>query len=84
MTQPLTLEVGAKAPAFTALDQAGNEHHLTDYLEEGKTVVLYFYPKDSTPGCTTQACDFRDNMNRLNGEGIVVLGIDSRIHEIVI
>ena len=75
MTQPLTLEVGAKAPAFTALDQAGNEHHLTSYLEEGKTVVLYFYPKDSTPGCTTQACDFRDNMNRLNGEGIVVLGV---------
>ena len=45
MTQPLTLEVGAKAPAFTALDQAGNEHHLTSYLEEGKTVVCTSIPR---------------------------------------
>ena len=75
MSETVQLNPGDSAPAFTALDEQGNEHPLQAYLDDGKTVILYFYPKDSTPGCTTQACDFRDNMARLTGEGHVVLGV---------
>lgn len=75
MSETVQLNPGDSAPAFTALDEQGNEHTLQAYLDDGKTVILYFYPKDSTPGCTTQACDFRDNMGRLTGEGHVVLGV---------
>ena len=75
MSETIELSAGDAAPAFTATDEHGNEHSLQGYLDEGKTVILYFYPKDSTPGCTTQACDFRDNMGRLNGESYVVLGV---------
>jgi len=75
MSETIELSAGDAAPAFTATDEHGNEHTLQTYLDEGKTVILYFYPKDSTPGCTTQACDFRDNMGRLNGESYVVLGV---------
>ena len=63
------------APAFSAEDSAGNVWNLSDILAEGKRVVLYFYPKDSTPGCTTQACDFRDNMGTLSSANVVVLGV---------
>ena len=75
MSPPVTLEPGQQAPDFTATDGSGAEHRLSDYLAEGKTVILYFYPKDSTPGCTTQACDFRDNMNRLQSENTIVFGV---------
>lgn len=62
-----------KAHQFTLPDQNGKKHSLSDYL--GKWVVVYFYPKDNTPGCTIEACSFRDTMSELTSEGIVVLGI---------
>jgi len=68
-----TPEVGSPAPAFRLQDQAGAWHELKDY--RGKWVVLYFYPKDDTPGCTTQACEFRDNIFAFNKLGAVILGI---------
>ena len=74
MGEAITLEVGGNAPQFSTQDAEGNIWDLSTLLAEGKRVVLYFYPKDSTPGCTTQACDFRDNMNRLNSANVVVLG----------
>ena len=74
MGEAITLEVGGNAPQFSTQDAEGNIWDLSALLAEGKRVVLYFYPKDSTPGCTTQACDFRDNMNRLNSANVVVLG----------
>jgi len=67
------LQEGAKAPAFTSKDQDGNTVSLSDF--KGKKVVLYFYPKDSTPGCTAEACDFRDNYQGLKAKGIEVLGV---------
>lgn len=75
MTDPVTLEEGQISPDFSAVDSAGNAYQLSALNAEGKTVILYFYPKDSTPGCTTQACDFRDNMARLNSENVIVLGV---------
>jgi peroxiredoxin Q/BCP len=66
-------EVGSPAPAFRLQDQAGAWHELNDY--RGKWLVLYFYPKDDTPGCTTQACEFRDNIFAFNKLGAVILGI---------
>jgi peroxiredoxin Q/BCP len=65
--------VGTPAPAFKLQDQAGKWHSLSDY--KGKWVVLYFYPKDNTPGCTTQACEFRDNIFAYREIGAVILGI---------
>ena len=62
-----------KAPNFTLLDQEGKEHSLSDYL--GKKVLLYFYPKDDTPGCTTEACNFRDRLNELKKYKLQVLGV---------
>ncbi len=67
------LKVGQPAPAFKLQDQAGKWHQLSDY--KGKWVALYFYPKDDTPGCTTQACSFRDNVFAFNQEGAVILGV---------
>ena len=67
------LKEGDKAPAFTAKDQNGKEASLSDY--KGKKVVLYFYPKDDTPGCTAQACNLRDNYSELQKKGFVVLGV---------
>ena len=75
MTETVQLESGSPAPQFSAVDQNGVEHTLSDYMAQGKSVILYFYPKDSTPGCTTQACDFRDNMAQLNQGDYVVLGV---------
>jgi peroxiredoxin Q/BCP len=66
-------KVGDPAPAFKLQDQAGKWHQLGDY--KGKWVALYFYPKDDTPGCTTQACSFRDNVFAFNKEGAVILGV---------
>lgn len=62
-----------KAPLFTLLDQNGHAHTLSQYL--GKKVLLYFYPKDDTPGCTTEACSFRDNYEELTKAGLVILGV---------
>lgn len=67
------LKEGDKAPDFTAPDQNGNVHSLADY--HGKQLVLYFYPKDMTSGCTVQACDFRDNLARIRTHGAEVLGV---------
>ena len=67
------LEVGMKAPDFTLLDKLGNEVHLSDYL--GKKVVLYFYPKDNTSGCTKQACSFALNYNNFQEKNAIVIGI---------
>ena len=67
------LEVGMKAPEFTLQDQDGREVSLADY--RGKKVVLYFYPKDSTPGCTRQACAFAGSLSEIKAQGAVVLGV---------
>ena len=69
----MPLSVGDTAPAFTVKDTNGNTVSLSDFA--GKTVVLYFYPKDDTPGCTKQACSFRDNYADYQGKDIVVLGV---------
>lgn len=67
---------GAKAPDFSlqGIDEHGREHtyRLLDLLKQGKEIVLYSYPKDSTPGCTQEACDFRDNWNRISAHALVV------------
>ena len=78
----MTLQVGNKAPAFEAKDQNGNLLKLSDF--KGKKVVLYFYPKDDTPGCTAQACSLRDNYDALLAKGYVVLGVsvdDEKAHQ---
>ena len=67
------LEVGMKAPDFTLPDKRGNSVSLSDFL--GKKVVLYFYPKDSTPGCTRQACAFAQNHSNFEDKNVVVIGI---------
>lgn len=67
------LEVGTKAPSFSLPDQDGNVHTLEDY--RGKKVVLYFYPKDNTPGCTKQACGFAQLYPQFTEKGAVVLGV---------
>jgi peroxiredoxin Q/BCP len=67
------LEKGQPAPAFTLRDQDGNQVSLGDF--SGKKVIVYFYPAASTPGCTTEACDFRDNLNSLASAGYQVLGL---------
>ena len=67
------LEVGTKAPDFTLPDQDGNMHFLSEY--RGKKVILYFYPKDNTAGCTKQACGFAERYPQFTEKGAVVLGI---------
>lgn len=69
----MALTVGMDAPSFTAKDTNGNTVSLSDFA--GKTVVLYFYPKDDTPGCTLQAQSFRDNYAEYQGKDMVVLGV---------
>lgn len=71
----MALTVGTPAPAFTAKDTNGNTVSLSNF--SGKTVILYFYPKDDTPGCTKQACSFRDNYSAYQGKDIVVLGVSA-------
>ncbi|MCC5650837.1 peroxiredoxin [Nostoc sp. XA013] len=71
----MPLAVGTDAPAFTAKDTKGNTVSLSDL--RGKTVVLYFYPKDDTPGCTKQACSFRDAQAQYQGKDIVILGVSA-------
>ena len=67
------LEIGTKAPDFTLPDQLGQEHSLSDYL--GKKVILYFYPKDNTAGCSKQACGYSANVPQFTEKGAVILGI---------
>jgi len=67
------IEPGKKAPAFTLTDQDGKSHRLADYA--GRPVVLYFYPKDDTSGCTKEACSFRDHRPRFNSSKAAVLGV---------
>ena len=76
------VEVGKTAPDFSLPDQDGVKHKLSDY--RGKPVVLYFYPKDDTPGCTKEACSFRDSFAEFKKAGIEVLGVsvdDEKSHE---
>lgn len=68
-----TLEVGQKAPEIITTNQNGDPIKLSDFL--GKKIILYFYPKDNTPGCTTEACNFRDNYQALLNDGFEVLGV---------
>ena len=67
------IEPGKKAPAFSLKDQNGTVHRLADY--EGRPVILYFYPKDDTPGCTKEACAFQDNLPRFKTNKAAVLGV---------
>src|SRR5438445_12458688 len=67
------LQAGTKAPDFSASDQSGNKVTLRDY--RGKKVVLYFYPKDDTPGCTKEACAFRDGFSKFKELGVEILGV---------
>jgi peroxiredoxin Q/BCP len=71
----MPLKVGDIAPEFTLLSNEGKEISLKDF--RGKKVVLYFYPKDNTPGCTVEACSFRDNLARVKRKGAIVLGISA-------
>ena len=78
----MTLQVGDPAPDFTAKDQDGQTIGLHDF--KGKKLVLYFYPKDDTPGCTAQACDLRDNYERMLAQGYAVVGVsvdDEKSHQ---
>src|SRR5215475_9280161 len=68
-------EAGEKAPAFSLEDQSGKTVKLSDF--KGRKVVLYFYPKDDTPGCTKEACNFRDGFDEIKSQGAVVLGVSA-------
>ena len=70
-----TLKEGDKAPDFTAKDQNGKTVSLADF--KGKNVILYFYPKDDTPGCTAEACSFRDNYQSMLSKGFQVIGVST-------
>ncbi len=75
-------EVGQNAPEFSAVNQDGKMLHLADF--KGKKLVLYFYPKDDTPGCTAEACDLRDNHERFLKAGYAILGVspdDAKKHK---
>ncbi|MBO4315579.1 MAG: thioredoxin-dependent thiol peroxidase [Prevotella sp.] len=76
------MEIGTKAPEYLGRDENGNEIKLQDYA--GKKLVLYFYPKDSTPGCTQEACNLRDNYERMLAKGYAVVGVsvqDAKSHK---
>ena len=71
----MTISAGIPAPDFTLADENGTQCHLSDY--KGQTVILYFYPKDDTPGCTTEACNFRDDYSAYTQAGVTVLGVSA-------
>jgi peroxiredoxin Q/BCP len=71
--RPTAIAEGKRAPAFTLTDAAGTPHTLADYA--GQDVVVYFYPRDETPGCTKEACRFRDIWDEFRTRGVVVLGV---------
>ena len=70
-----TLKVGDKVPGFVSKDQNGNPINLTDYT--GKKLIVFFYPKASTPGCTAEACNLRDNYKELQSQGFELLGVSA-------
>ena len=70
-----TLKKGDKAPNFSGIDQSGNSHSLIDY--KGKKLVVFFYPKANTPGCTAEACDLRDNFSRFEANNYAILGVSA-------
>jgi len=70
-----TLKVGDKVPGFISKDQDGNEIKLSDY--KGKKLIVFFYPKASTPGCTAEACNLRDNYEELKAQGFELLGVSA-------
>lgn len=69
----MSIEINKLAPDFKLMGSDGKEHSLSDY--KGKNIVLYFYPKDNTAGCTTEACDFRDNIQNFNDLNAIILGV---------
>ena len=71
----MSLKVGDKAPEFSSFNQNGENISLKDF--RGKNIILYFYPRDNTPGCTTQACNLRDNYKQIQDSGYIVLGVSS-------
>ncbi|WP_448607064.1 thioredoxin-dependent thiol peroxidase [Paenimyroides ceti] len=71
----MTLKIGDKAPEFKGTDEKGNIHTLKDY--KGKKLVVFFYPKASTPGCTAEACDLRDNFERFKAQNYELLGVSA-------
>ena len=71
----ITLKKGDKAPSFSGIDQDGNAHTLADY--KGKKLVVFFYPKANTPGCTAEACDLRDNFERFQANNYALLGVSA-------
>lgn len=71
----ITLKIGDKAPEFKGTDEKGNIHTLKDY--KGKKLVVFFYPKASTPGCTAEACDLRDNFERFKAQNYELLGVSA-------
>lgn len=73
MADKITLKEGDKAPEFTSIDQNGNSVSLSDY--KGKKVILYFYPKDDTPGCTKEACNFNENLEDIKSKGLEIIGV---------
>lgn len=76
------MKENSKAIDFSLKDQNGKSHKLSDY--KGKNIVLYFYPKDDTPGCTLEACNFRDNYSEFKKKGIIVIGVsvdDEKSHK---
>lgn len=78
------LAVGDKAPEFDVEITDGSRISLSEILSNGESVILYFYPRDNTPGCTTQACDFRDSFGRFEGSGWKVIGVstdDAKSHQ---
>ena len=70
-----TLQIGDNAPQFSGVDQDGKTHQLADYL--GKKLVVFFYPKANTPGCTAEACDLRDNFERFQANNYALLGVSA-------
>ena len=77
----ITLKIGDLAPNFNGVDQEGNTHDLADY--KGRKLVVFFYPKASTPGCTWEVCDLRDNFERFQSQNYALLGVsaDSALHQ---
>ncbi len=71
----ITLKEGQKAPDFELIDQEGKKVSLLDF--KGKKIILYFYPRDDTPGCTIEACSFRDNLSKLKAKNVEVIGISN-------
>ena len=76
MSEQVVLNVGDKAPDFSLPSSEGDTVSLSDFLGE-KRIVLYFYPRDNTPGCTKEACSFRDNMDNIQAKDTVVLGVSA-------